>query len=276
VISLPDKAFIDTTVFVNALLKQTAEGDAARAALSQYTATELPVYAIKELKAGALRRYVWFHNKVVNTEEWADAVDAIRRVGATPQRYLLSTALQALTDFESSMSKRLVATLAARYPGETESAMKRAEALIWLKTTIMRAWRRRRKITTHVVSELSCYRETDLNFKANGIVDDKPVKCGVQDCCLRAAFASKKDEIASLLKALDGLPDRSENMKRRAAIRHLARTPNRALPEELCRALGDAVFVLQCPADAELLTTNVRDHKPLADAIGKTVTSPTP
>jgi predicted nucleic acid-binding protein len=181
VISLPDKAFVDTSVLVDALLKQSTQGDVARTALRRYSETQLPVYAIKELKAGALRNYVWFHNKVVTTERWEDAVAAIRRIGATPKRYLLSTALEALTDFESSLGKRLLASLAQNYPGASEGEMKRAEARVWLKTTIMRAWRKRRHVTTAVVRDLSCYSETDPTIKSTGVIDDKPVTCGVPD-----------------------------------------------------------------------------------------------
>jgi predicted nucleic acid-binding protein len=272
--SLPDKAFVDTSVLVDALLKQTTQGDEARASLKRYSETHLPVYAIKELKAGALRNYVWFHNKIATTNRWEDAVDAIRRVGATPKRYLLSTALQALTDFESSLGKRLLEELAQKYPGATESEMKRAEAQIWLKTAIMRAWRRRRKMTTKIVSDLSCYTETDLNLKLNGTIDDHPVRCGVPDCCLRNEFVARPNDVENLVSACSSLPDKSETMKRRSALRQLHRTPKRILSEDQCRALGDAVFAFHCPTDAEILTTNVNDHGPLAEALGKTVATP--
>jgi predicted nucleic acid-binding protein len=274
VTSLPDKAFVDTSVLVDALMKQSAQGVHARAALLRYSETQLPVYTIKELKAGALRNYVWFHNKVATTDRWDNAVDAIRRIGATPRRYLLSTALQALTDFNSSLGKRLLASLAKKYPGASEGEMKRAEAQIWLKTTIMRAWRKRRSLTTKVVNDLSCYRETDPTVKVNGMIDDRPVKCSVSDCCLRQEFIAHDVDVANLLSACNALADKSETMKRRKVLRQLHRTPKRNLIEEDCRALGDAVFALQCPTDAEVLTTNLGDHKPLAEAIGKTAVAP--
>ena len=46
------------------------------------------------------------------------------------------------------------------------------------------------------------------------------------------------------------------------------------LTEEQCRFVGDAVFAFFCPDDAAILTTNVKDHKPLAEAIGKDVDWP--
>jgi hypothetical protein len=36
-----------------------------------------------------------------------------------------------------------------------------------------------------------------------------------------------------------------------------------------CRRLGDAFFALYAPPDAVILTTNIKDHAPLAEALGK-------
>ena len=41
-----------------------------------------------------------------------------------------------------------------------------------------------------------------------------------------------------------------------------------------CRNLGDAVFAFFAPNTSAILTTNIRDHRPLAAAVGKTAISP--
>ncbi|HEY1731608.1 MAG TPA: hypothetical protein VGG15_07655, partial [Terriglobales bacterium] len=43
---------------------------------------------------------------------------------------------------------------------------------------------------------------------------------------------------------------------------------------ESCRDLGDAIFAFFCPAEAEIATTNLRDLKPLAQAMGKAARAP--
>jgi len=78
-----------------------------------------------------------------------------------------------------------------------------------------------------------------------------------------------------MLAAFDKLPRKKETGRRKEALDYLHRTPRRALSENHCKALGDAVFVLQCPQDAILLTTNLQDHGPLADAIGVSALRPT-
>jgi hypothetical protein len=43
---------------------------------------------------------------------------------------------------------------------------------------------------------------------------------------------------------------------------------------ETCRDLGDAIFAFFCPSNAVVLTTNLGDHEPLANAIGKKAEKP--
>jgi hypothetical protein len=269
-----DKAFVDTTVLTDALLKQGVEGTRARSALKRYSETHLPTYAIKEFKAGPLKNYVWFYNKVITTNRWVDAVRAIRAIGATPRRNLLGTALKALEDFQSSISKSTPAALAARYPNASLGEIQTAEAKIWLKTAIFRAWRRRRKIVTKIICPLSCYPETDIRLNPNGTIENKPFLCNVDDCCMRPDFAKEAGKVQSLLAACNDLPDKPETSKRRQALRQLVRTPKRPLAEKECRALGDAVFAFQCPSDAVILTTNLKDHEPLAKSVGTTAEAP--
>jgi len=51
----------------------------------------------------------------------------------------------------------------------------------------------------------------------------------------------------------------------------IART---SVTRETCRDLGDAVFAFFCTNNAVVLTTNLRDHEPLAKAIGKKAEKP--
>jgi hypothetical protein len=272
VTSLPNKAFLDTTILADALLKQRGQGPAARAALTKFQETQLPVYAIKEFKAGILSYYVWFHNKVVVAPRWEDVIDAIRSLWR--QRNRQAAGLQALSDFESSIGKAMPARLAAKYPHSDESAIKKDEARLWLKTLIMSAWRKRRSLTTRVVAPLSCYPETDIVLSVNGTLDARPVDCPVDDCCLREPLSRRQEDLKRMFEAIKSLPDKEETMKRRHVLKQLSRTPKRPLSPDDCRNLGDAVFALQCPADAVILTTNIVDHEPLARAVGRTAATP--
>ena len=67
---------------------------------------------------------------------------------------------------------------------------------------------------------------------------------------------------------------RREDYRRRRALRNLVSARPQLLTDSPCRDLGDAVFALFCPKDAVILTTNTKDHGPLAEALGKGVQSP--
>jgi hypothetical protein len=89
---------------------------------------------------------------------------------------------------------------------------------------------------------------------------------------LKAAQA--KDLLIALRNAIPESSSRTEDRNRRSVLSQLIRQPQKHLTEEECRWLGDAMFAFFCPRDAAILTTNVRDHAPLAEAIGKLAEKP--
>ena len=64
------EAFVETTVLTNALLKPGPTANAAKSAIRSFQTSLLPVYAIKEFKAGPLSHYVWLHGKLFTTNSW--------------------------------------------------------------------------------------------------------------------------------------------------------------------------------------------------------------
>jgi hypothetical protein len=265
------KTVVDTTVFTDVLLKTDIQREAGRAALKASSDTLLPVYAIKEFKAGPLHNYVWYHNKVVEASGWQEAITVIRN-NLAYRKYMPATALQAVGDFMGSLGKTLPADVGVRYPGVTLETALLLELRIWLKQHITRAWRRRRKITTTVMSPLSCYFEKEFMTTPSGQLDDSPLRCEVTDCCLRERYRDRLSEVKKLESACTST--KPEVVKRRQALKRLRQHPTKAFEEDHCRALGDAVFALDCPAGGEILTTNVVDHEPLAAALKITVRKP--
>ena len=212
-----------------------------------------------------------YHNKIVEASSWQEATSVIRsNIG--PRKNLPATALQAVGDFLGSIGKELPADIGLRYPGMTLENAQLAELQIWLKQRILRAWRKRRNITSAVISPLSCYVESGIKTLLSKQLDDSPVRCGVNDCSLRERYRHRLPELKLLEDACIGT--KPEVVKRRQALDRLRSHPTKQYEEKHCRALGDAVFALDCPAGGEILTTNVVDHKPLADALNITVRRP--
>jgi hypothetical protein len=201
-----DEAIIDTTVLTDILLNSGEAKDIALKAIKCYRKTFLPVYAIKEFKAGPLGNFVWFHNKFISTGSYEKAIDALQRMSRTPKRYTTSTALQALKEASGSIAKKTLGDLLKKY-GETATHDKVLydEFRLTLKSLISVAWKKRRKITTEVISPLSCYREV-APYEKRGLIEIKPTSCDPENgCSMSSVLRSKPEELHKMREAILGL-----------------------------------------------------------------------
>src|SRR5437016_715638 len=263
------KAYVETTILTNVLLKPGSTKEAAaKLALGRYDETLLPVYSIKEWKAGPLDHYSYFHDKLVQTRSLAHTFAAINSLNPIKEGRRKSTsweALEAAAHLDSVKTQK-----ALEGPGDEELADRYRLAL---SSLIIRSWQKRRKVTTNTIQDLECYTEAEPKIdKKSGFFDLTPKECsGDRHCCLWDEL--KLDANRDLLRALrDAIPETStryEDRHRRKVLKQLINTPKIPLDRNECRWLGDAVFAFFCPQDAVILTTNVSDHQPLAKAIGK-------
>ncbi len=268
------KAFVDTTVLADRLLKPGTKREAAKTALGRYEETILPVYAIKEFRAGAFRGYLWAHNKLIekgNISDFAAAASALQ------QRNLSSTAFEALSAGLNLIPDAKLSDWRDEYGDDASPERIQFDSLrLQLRSLIYRAWQQRRKVTDRIVDELPCFQEIGPKEKRGRIEFENKIKsCGAEpDCAVAKIMAQDNDALKALLEANDQLPDSAEKQRRRPGLRHLIRHPQRPLPEKHCRGLGDAVFAFSAPEDSVILTTNVKDHSVLAGALGKEVETP--
>lgn len=265
-----DKAYVETTVLTDALLKCGAVREQAIASLARYKETELPVYAIKEFKAGPLKNYKWFHNKLVQTKSLTQTLQALHSISRTPHRYLTSTALEAAVRASESFAKHTPQSLAQKY-GSTASMdqIEFDEYRLATKLVIMKGWAKRRSLTTHVVHPLACYKES-APYENRGLIELDPMKCEKEDCCMSSALKAGVDSLTKMRAVLMSATDK-ESIKRRQALGDIIRLPKFQITEKVCKDLGDAIFSFFCPSDAAILTTNVKHHQPLAQSINKQV-----
>lgn len=272
---LPNSAFVDTSVLADVLLKPGTRRAQAAAALSKFNETLLPVYAIKEFRAGPLRGFAWTHNVLVNEKSFSRAMARIHAVSRTPQRNLTSTSLEALAiASEVALGTKSAAEVHAQYgPEVTKDNVAADELRIGLRSLIWRAWRRRRRVTSRIVNPLSCYSEPDP-VEDRGLIVVGDGRCTLEpSCALAAEFRKRRVDTQALRDVAQAQGEGREHQRRYQALRELVRT-NRPLDNGKCRALGDAVFAFLAPADSIILTTNIKDHQPLAQALGKSAISP--
>ena len=267
------KAFIDTTIITDILLNSGPVKNKALIALRSFESTSLPVYAIKEFKAGPLANFKYFHNKLVQSNSIDTALNALQRLSRTPQKHKTATSIQALRQtLKVSISKQTPATLAKKY-GENASISKILfdEMRLSLSTIINKAWKLRRDVTSEVVMPLSCYRETPP-YKKRGLIEFDS-DCFENKCSVCIEMQKRPNDLNKMREAIKDSP-KLENQKRSKVLREMYRKPKDVISNSDCRNLGDAVFVFFAPPTDTILTTNLQDFNPIANALGKKVASP--
>jgi hypothetical protein len=71
------------------------------------------------------------------------------------------------------------------------------------------------------------------------------------------------------------IEEKRETTRRRSALKDLMQNGPDKFNKNNCRALGDAYFAVMCPPGSHVITTNLVDHAPLCNALGKTAVNPT-
>jgi hypothetical protein len=267
------KAFLDTTIVVNILLKRGELHDRCRTALQRFDKVSFPAYALKEMKAGALYSWIWLHNRCVAEKSYERVMRAIHAMANTRRKNLTSSALEALA--ETGASRRMqMGSLVQKYgPSANEDTVHCDRMRLGLRKRITTAWAKRRAFGAEISDPLPCYTNEDLTMKL-GLIECH-LSCDWKRGCEIAEKMSHEPEKVSALRAVaQSDPSRQENIRRSQVLRHIVRTPNRPINNSQCRAIGDAVFAFFAPPDTVILTTNIRDHGPLAKAVGKRAEEP--
>jgi hypothetical protein len=205
----------------------------------------------------------------VLTQSLADALQAI---AALPRLgYLRATSTEALAA-AGQVAKKQPKSYVGLGTTDKETADSYRLALV---SIIIRSRQKRRRVTSQVVDDLPCYLEAAPRVGKNGLFDLDPRLCDRdQECCLAAELKSKPELLEALRSAIPQNSIRREEQERRQALKQLIKHPKEFVTRETCRDLGDAVFAFFCPNNAVVLTTNLRDHEPLARAIGKKAKKP--
>lgn len=267
---MSDSVFVDTTVLTDALLKEGERKEQAEQALAAFDKSELPVYAIKEFKTGPLQHYVYLYNKLSKTGSFWKTLEALSKLPHPYHTRKQSTALEALSAVWKEIGEENLSQIteeASGDPGRDSYVADRVR--LGTKRRILKAWRKRRDLTSDVVRELPCYTESEPRERRDELyLDDK--KCNPNpECCMADNFRKNDAAVSSLMQAIENLPKNKENGRRYRVLEALLENANTRIKNKECRHLGDAVFAFYCPSESTILTTNVKDHRALAEALGK-------
>lgn len=272
-----DKAFVDTTVLVNATLKTGNVNNAAKAGLSRYRSTQLPAYALKEFRLGAFKAFCWLHDKFLQTKSFGDTAAAVSKLSRSYAKNLPASVREALAESLNGQTRNLdIGELGKRYGKSANLDYIQADLCrLELKRIIAEAWIARKNICTEVVFYLPCFSDGTPSFSDNALIGLGTKSCKEGHTCeIKKILSGYKNELELILGKIKSLSNKGENKRRIDAIQEVLRMSSRPFADKECRALGDAVFAVLCPTDAEILTTNIVDHKPLAEVLGKRAVEP--
>jgi hypothetical protein len=144
---------------------------------------------------------------------------------------------------------------------------------IELKHLTFSAWRKRKTLFGGFTQRLSCYPDSELRVKGE-LIDTSPRDCPKEaNCCLKVKVVSRLSQVSSVRGALK-MATSQEQTQRKQILKRIEKHPGVLMSPSECRAFGDAYFVLFCPERATILTTNLRDIEPMAQALGIQVQRP--
>lgn len=267
---------VDATVLTDALLKRGPSSVTARAAMRGALVLG---YALKEVRHGPFANYVYAYNVLVKTGTLSAARTHIAALGQ--QRYKQQTAVQALNDAEAEVMAGAYQEFAAVL-GQVGGAMPGMSTADEVVATMLRdvvgrrihaAFKELTTLATTASHALACFTVGTLRTKRDGSFDVGVGKCP-DACALGGMLTGQSAAVSVLIGVVQSLPPKRENIRRIEALQWVAQHPGQSPDTEYCRALGDAVYALLCPAGGMIVTTNVADHQPLASALGKSVTKP--
>jgi len=272
-----NKAFVDTTILTDILLKVSNKRTQASEALKKYDSTELPLYAIKEFKAGPLRNMVWMYNKFHQTKSFEKALRCLQTISQSPKKYLTATAIESMVLGAHNIKNLSTQDLVDKYgPNAKLDFVLKDRFKYTIKTKVLVAWNKRRKVTSSVCQELFCFKERNP-YEIDGQLFLDPMKCDEDEgCCLSLQLKDRLEDLVKIRETLESMPVKPETQRRLRVIRGIIRKPKSLLTDKQCRDLGDIYFVLFSPKDSVILTTNTSDFVPLASSLSKRVESPNP
>jgi hypothetical protein len=272
-------AFIDTTILCNALNFSSKEDqNIALAALGCYKKTEIPYYALRELKAGPMSYWILAHNYLATESSIEEARSRISKAGAFKPRQK-TLGLEIIINGYDAVMQLLKEKAKSNYVPEFDE---KTELENYIARKILKAWYNRNNIANLTIQPLSCFTDSELEFEGRNLrFEDKRFGCRSDVTC--GAAVNLKNQQADLDTILEVLrppkekletQEKQETTGRRSALKEISKKAPKDFPHKKCRSIGDAYFCIMAPNDSDILTTNKIDFEPLAKALRKNLVVP--
>ena len=226
---------LDSSVLADATLKDTATRRRTKSFLRSLEGRETPQYALKEISAGPMRAYVWFHNVLATERSYDRALGRLHRRSRTPDRNQTSSAIEALRASEQMLSIRMRKGI---YPTADSD---RAEDLhLGLRKLINAAWLGTKTIPDRFSFPIRCHALQPPVEGADGLIKQSAHLCEGPAVCDQANHLRSENEALALVYSfLESNAKSAEDERRRNAL--LRVRMGERMNNSQSRSLGDAV-----------------------------------
>jgi len=204
-------------------------------------------------------------------ESYDRALARLHKRSMSLARNQASSAIEALRRAEQEMSA--IASGGNRSAYVLSDSERAQQMRFALEKVIRSCCRRSLTIPTRITFPLPCCPPAAPTTAPDGSIRlGSRRQPGVTNCGLDAHLQAFRQQIQALCIVVRAQIKTPENTRRLEALNCVRK--GQPLTDHHCRALGDAVFAICAPPGFLILTTNVRDHEPLARALGKVVAGP--
>jgi hypothetical protein len=267
--------YIDTTIVVKVAERDPLIAKKAIEHASKNNPAQVPHYAYREMSAGVLYRLCSLQQRIATSENPAEALAGILRLPPQSGRNREGP----LQEFQKSLFNALQVNGVGAEPIYKTI---RDEMSSELALKAQRLWRRATRAKEFTpVDPLSCFQVQDLEIdELTGAVFPTTGRFGCTPgikCAAAKYLIEKRDEVQKLVDFLRPDADsgeKQETSSRRKALKELLKLGASEFPRKRCRGLGDAYFAIRCPPGSHVLTTNLADHEPLCNSLGKSARCP--
>jgi len=246
--TVPSNSYLDTTVFADQLFGTAAEKKRIDKILSERPA-RASSFVREQFQATFLRAAVLVYNQLFETK---DAIETIRRTDEFPF----------FTQGEGRKARKVLLALLGHGEIETSDVLATLERLV--EVDMLRGFDR----MAHLTDETGCCRCHGRPSRDENGVYRFQENCSVKQprpCRIERFWSARRGDLQRLAEIPESAPrNKSIENARTAAEEVLAGDPPRGLR---CSVhLSDPVIVAESDRDSILVTSNVKDFEPLAQA----------
>lgn len=232
-------------------------------------------YVRMELKRGVIQYLTYIHNKVANSESWADAMNSVTRlVQAQRQWHRMGTILESLDSFWRAIH-------GASAGSEPLGEFLQRKARQHLALLVYSLWDAFEDLVEVSSNPMRCYEDIEEPVTKGNLIYNAPSTCTGSKipCAIKSYVAQQKTSFRKVLNGLDRMKDPRCSKAIGSLKRHLRKCElgsyefsNRdSSAARSCWDCGDVIIGVSAPPECTILTSNTRDFQPIASALNKQI-----